>query len=83
MAVFFLFSFFFFVAEVLFPLFWEIHRLLVPCVCRVPLSHLDYRFSKGHLHSKALFLEKEGVFLKMSLEDARMLSCPKKSPTSF
>lgn len=54
-------------AEVSLVLSWEIHQWLVPWVCRVPLPHIAYRFLKGHLHSKALFLEKVGDILEMSL----------------
>lgn len=30
-------------------------------VCRVPLPQVDNRFFRGHLHSKALFLEKQVI----------------------
>lgn len=60
-----------------------------PMTCRMCLqgatSTHRLQVLKGHLHSKALFLEKVEGFLKMSLcsQIVRMLSCPKKSSTSF
>lgn len=70
-------------AKVRLPPSWEIHQWLVPCVCRLSLLHIDHRF-RGTSSFQSIISGKSRRFFEdvPLFQIVRMLSCPKKSPTS-